>query len=299
MARTAALDATVTVGVFNRPMETHSITRILAAADDKGKPVGALVAGLKVLRYINAADRPVGVSKVARDLSLNPSTCFNLLRTLVRERLAVFDSVSKTYGPGIGLVELAAGAIDRVSPIAVIRPYLRRIADTHDVTTMFWQRSSETRVVLVATAESRAAVRVQMSVGHRLPVLIGALGRCVAAYEGYDRETLRERLRDIRWDNPPSFADYYQDCDAVHARGYAVDRGHFYDGVTTVAVALRGSDGRAIMALSGVGLMAQIDNRRIAAVGRDLVKAAGEIAQSIGVQPPATGAGERSRASRV
>jgi len=267
--------------------------------NDKGKPVGALVAGLRVMRYINAADRPLGVSKVARDLGLNPSTCFNLLRTLVRERLAVFDPATKTYGPGIGLVELAAGAIDRVSPVAIIRPYLRRVADAHDVTTMFWQRSSESRVVLVATAESRAAVRVQMSVGHRLPVLIGALGRCVAAYEGYSREVLRDKLKDIRWDNPPSFADYWQECQAVHARGYAVDRGHFYDGVMTIAVALRGPDGKAIMALSGVGLMAQIDPKRVAAVGKDLVKAAGEIAQAIGVQAPTLVPAERSRAIRV
>lgn len=280
-------------------MENYSLLRNLNATDDKGKSVGALVAGLRVLRYINGADRPVGVSRVARDLGLNPSTCFNLLRTLVRERLAVFDPAAKSYGPGIGLVELAAGAIDRVSPVAVVRPYLRRIADTHEVTATLWQRSSETRVVLVASAESRATVRIQMTVGQRMPTLIGAYGRCVAAYEGIGREELRERLRDLRWNNPPSFAEYWQEVQAVPARGYAIDKGHFFNGVTTVASAIRGVDGRVVMAISGIGLMAQVDARRVAAVGKDLAKAAEDITRAIGGQAAATFAPERSRATKV
>ncbi|MDH3279748.1 MAG: helix-turn-helix domain-containing protein, partial [Gammaproteobacteria bacterium] len=48
------------------------------------KTVGALVSGLKVIRYLVQARSPVGVSQVARDIQISPSTCFNLLRTLVQ-----------------------------------------------------------------------------------------------------------------------------------------------------------------------------------------------------------------------
>ena len=61
------------------------------------KPVGALISGLAVVRYLSTAAAPVGVSRIARDLGLNSSTCFNLLKTLVHERLATFDEATKTY----------------------------------------------------------------------------------------------------------------------------------------------------------------------------------------------------------
>ena len=44
------------------------------------KVVGALASGLAVVRYLSIAATPVGVSRIARDLGLNSSTCFNLLR---------------------------------------------------------------------------------------------------------------------------------------------------------------------------------------------------------------------------
>ena len=47
------------------------------------KLVGALVGGLRVLRYLSAAPSGVGVTRVARDLQLNSSTCYNFLKTLV------------------------------------------------------------------------------------------------------------------------------------------------------------------------------------------------------------------------
>ena len=73
------------------------------------KLVGALVNGLAVLRYLQKARAGVRVTQVARDLGLNPSTCFNLLRTLVHEGLAGFDPISKTYVISIGVVSLAQG----------------------------------------------------------------------------------------------------------------------------------------------------------------------------------------------
>ena len=71
------------------------------------KLVGALVGGISVLRYLSASNSPLGVTQVARDLKINPSTCFNLLRTLVHEGLVVFNPDTKTYQIGLGLVEIA------------------------------------------------------------------------------------------------------------------------------------------------------------------------------------------------
>lgn len=91
-----------------------------------------LVGGLSVLRYLAAAQTPVGVSRIARDLELNPSTCFNLLKTLVHEGLAVFDETTKTYSVGLGLLALAKGTLEQASYIAMVKPHLREVALRHN-----------------------------------------------------------------------------------------------------------------------------------------------------------------------
>ena len=69
----------------------------MTATSPPEKLVGALSSGLKILRYLASSSTPIGVTRIAKDLELNASTCFNLLKTLVHERLVTFDESTKTY----------------------------------------------------------------------------------------------------------------------------------------------------------------------------------------------------------
>jgi DNA-binding IclR family transcriptional regulator len=151
------------------------------------KVVGALASGLAVVRYLSIAATPVGVSRISRDLGLNSSTCFNLLKTLVHERLVTFDETTKTYRVGLGLVELAKGALETASYARLVHPHLESIAASHGVTATLWHRASEDRVVLVDRADNDATMRVHMNIGQRLPMFISALGRSMAAHSGLTR----------------------------------------------------------------------------------------------------------------
>lgn len=245
------------------------------------KLVGALSSGLSVMRYLAASSSPVGVTRIARDLDLNSSTCFNLLKTLVHEGLATFDERTKTYSIGIGMVELARGALEQASLVRMLRPHLEALAADHRVTATLWQRSREERVVLVDLAENSAAIRVHMSIGQRLPMYIAALGRCMAAYSDLTKEELRERISGFRWESPPSFEEYFAEVQRVRERGYAVDDGNYVKGVTTISVPVVDASDRAVMAISAVGFSAQLDKAAIRQLGEDLHRRSREISRAI------------------
>lgn len=234
------------------------------------KLVGALSSGLAVLRYLAATPSSVGVTRVARDLELNSSTCFNILKTLVHEGLVTFDERTKTYSISIGLVELAKGALEQSSFVRMLRPHLDALAMEHSVTATLWQRSSGERVVLVDLADNPAAMRVHMSIGQRLPMYIAALGRCMAAYSNLSEDELRARISALRWENAPSFEEYYAEVQMVRDRGYAVDNGNYVKGVTTVSAPVVDGNNRAIMAISAVGFSAQLNKASIRALGEHL-----------------------------
>ncbi len=186
------------------------------------KIVGALASGLKVLRYLSSRRVPTGVSRIAQETDLNLSTCFNILRTLVHEDLVTFDESSRAYAIGLGLAELARGALEQASYIRLIHPYLSAIVNEYAVTGTLWQRVGE-RVVLVDRVDHEATIRVHMSIGQRLPMYVGALGRSMAAYSNLSKTELRKHFTALRWENPPTFEDYWHDVERARYQQYAID----------------------------------------------------------------------------
>ncbi|HMN82597.1 MAG TPA: IclR family transcriptional regulator [Burkholderiaceae bacterium] len=271
-----------------------------AAAPEK--LVGALASGLSVLRYLTAAAAPVGVSRVARDLGLHSSTCFNLLKTLVHERLVQFDEATKTYAITLGVVELARGALEQKSYVRMIRPHLDELALRHRVTVTLWHRTLDERVVLIDRADNAAAVRVYMSIGQRLPMWIAALGRVIAAHSDLTVAQLKARFRALRWEEPLDFETYLAEVEEARRVGYAVDVGHFSRGITAVSAAVIDAAGQPLMAISPVGISAQLDRAAIRALGQDLRARTAEISRAMsggtGALPLNGKAGEPDNAAR-
>ncbi len=235
-----------------------------------GKVVGALASGLAIVRYLSIAGAPVGVSRIARHLDLNSSTCFNLLKTLVHERLVEFDESTKTYRVGLGLVELAKGALESASYVRLVHPHLEAVAAGHTVTATLWQRASDDRVVLVDRADNNATMRVHMNIGQRLPLFVSALGRAMAAHAGLSRTELRRRFDALRWDDAPGFEAYLRSVEEARQRGYGVDGGCYVRGVTSVSSAVLDSSGRPVMAISGTGFTAQLPRTKVKLLGESL-----------------------------
>jgi DNA-binding IclR family transcriptional regulator len=234
------------------------------------KQVNALSRGISILRYLGAQGQPVGVVQAARDLQLNTSTCFDLLRTLVHERLVTFDPATKKYAPGIGMLVLASSALKHQGPIQLLHPKLEQIANTHKVTVMLWQLVSPKRVMVVDLAETPTPLRVQFMLGQRLPSLIGALGRCFAAHLDLTKSQIREMFKELHWQNAPTFEQYWADVKETRRSGFAVDIGHYNRNFTTAAAPIFGSDGKITMALSAITFTNDIDEQRLQSVVSDL-----------------------------
>lgn len=245
------------------------------------KPVGALMNGLAILRYLSEENEPVGVTKVSKDLALNPSTCFNLLKTLAHEGLINFDESSKTYAIGLGVVALAKGALERGSQVRLIRPYLQDIANRFGVTATLWQRMRGERVILLDLADSDSTMRVHMSIGQRLPMYVAAMGRCMVAASKLRREEIKEKFMSVRWENRPAFDQYLKEIEQVRHLGYAVDNGNHVKGVTTVSSTIFDDATNPVMAISAVGFSAQLDMNAIEGLGQELVEHTQKISRAI------------------
>ncbi len=125
-----------------------------------------------------------------------------------------------------------------------------------------------------------------MSVGSRVPLLAGALGRCFAAHTSMSRTELRKLFQRVRWNSAPSFETFLEEAEECARLGYAVDNQNFARGIVTVSAPILDREKRAIMALSAVTLSTAVDKAGIAAIGTDLADAAETARRAIWAMGP-------------
>ena len=224
----------------------------------------------------------MNVEKPAKQLNINASTCFNLLRTLVHERLAIFDSATKKYSPGLGVLALAHAALKQDGPIRLLHPQIEQIAKAHNVTAMLWQLTSPDRAMVVDLAEASTPLRVQFTVGQRLPSLIGALGRCFAGHLNLSKAEVKVMFKELRWQNAPTFEQYWSDVEEARRAGFAVDIGRYNRNFTTVAAPILTSSGEATMAISAITFSGDLDHPRMLRLAADLKRVTGEASNALG-----------------
>lgn len=249
--------------------------------DARGATVGAVVNAVAILRHLAAQTAPLGVNAVARGAKVSPSSCFNILRTLVAQDLIEFDPVAKTYVSGAGLTSLLPQTASTQTAFTRCAPLLETLAERYGGTTALWRLAPSERLVLLGFAESSSTTRIHMTVGQRLPMLLGAGGRCVAAALGLSPQDIASRFEALRWERPPSLDLYRRQVAETAARGWALDDGNFLHGVTTLAVAIRDSMGRPAYVLGATFFRGQHPTARLERVGEDLAAAAPQLAKTL------------------
>lgn len=244
------------------------------------RPVGALVHALRILRHLAAQGTAEGVTAIARATEVNGSTCYNILRTLVAEGLVVFNASDKTYRLGLGLVELAVGVLG-ANPGDLIRPQMERLALTHGALMCLWHITDSDRIVLIERAFDPQATRVDLPLGKRLPAMIGAVGRVIAAHRTVPDAELRRRFAQFQWQRPPSFDAYRDGIAQARRDGYAIDDGELYVGVEVVAAVITDARGTPRYGLSSVTLAGQTTPQTRRAIGTDLAETCAHISRSL------------------
>jgi len=202
------------------------------------KKVKSVAGAAAILRHLAASPSAAGVNAIARSTGLSPSSCFNILKTLAAESLVAFDDSRKSYSWGPGLIRLARRALTSPAMVPTLRPLLEQFAK-RGLATAIWEVTSSDRLTLSAFLESDAATRIHMTVGHRLPSLAGAMGRCIAASGEFPLKEIRRRFGAVRWERKPKFSLYLEQVELAAARGWAMDEGYFIRGITTIAAPVR------------------------------------------------------------
>ena len=237
-----------------------------------------------VLRLLGRSDVPLGLQPISRELGLVPSTCLYVLRALAAEELVSFDPDTKRYALAAGVLTLARGWLRRDEFSSMAQPPLDRLAQEFGVTMLGVEIFGIDHIIAVAVSQAGANQRMggfqlATQVGSRFPALISATGRCIAAFGGYGEAQLEAKFNTLRWEDPPSFAEWIAQVDHTRLAGFGIDEGNYIAGVTVLAAPVWKASparlgGKPSHALVAIGLTAALQRAGLPDLQAALVAAA-------------------------
>ncbi len=233
----------------------------------------AIDKALDVLFFLHAEPEPRGVTDIGQALALPKSTAHRLLAAL-RRRALVEQDESGRYRPGVGVLVLAAGLLDREPLVAAAQPVLEREAADFGET-FFLVAARGGRLLVLAKAEGTGVLRVSPAIGSRVPALATAVGKLYLAHAPHllsEAEPTRFTERTI-----VDRDRLARDVDAAMSRGFAVNDEEWLEDVAVVAAPVLVEDGMAggvCTAMSG----SRFASRELADIGRRVIQAATSIA---------------------
>ncbi|HKS98090.1 MAG TPA: IclR family transcriptional regulator [Rugosimonospora sp.] len=224
-----------------------------------------------ILRLLGTSPEGMGVTAVARSLTLPKGTVHGLLRTLEHVGFVEQDSRSGRYRPGTGLRQLGTGHLD----VNELRSHCINWADplaAHSGEAVRIGALRDGKVLVIHHVFRPYEPQATLDVGCRLPPHATALGKVLLAYDPRAAQLLDEPHEPFTPRTLTTPTGLRQALREVRATGWGAEVEERKMGRAAIAAPILGSGGTVVGAVGLAGAVERIcDTRgrpRVSLVGR-------------------------------
>lgn len=256
--------------------ETQAVTEVGAPMVERA---------FQLLDLLMVTDQGLGLSELARALTMSKGSMHRLLKTLehcgavvVREEryYMLGPRIYKlaSYVRGAGLRRLALPAMQRLAP---------RIGET-----LFLGRVEQEHVHILETVEAGGEhlfPHISVPRGTRVPLLAGVVGRLVLAHWPPEQRQPWLQRHSLPRFTEASLTDvdqFLQTVEETATTGLAVDHGEYLAGVNAIAVPITGSEHSLVALLCALGFVSHFDDEAMLQAGALLKGEAETISRMLG-----------------
>lgn len=254
-----------------------------APVKTEDRAIQAIERTSRILLSFAEGEPLLGVSEIARKLTLPKSVVHRALDALVETGLVARDRETSRYRLGPRALELglaAVGAPDvRTLALPIMQELVRESGETATLSLLVGVER-----VYVAQVESLQEVRMTVEVGRRYPIYVGASGRAILAH--FSPEEIGRYLDRTALDalTPSTITDrkrLERELAKVRAQGYASSSGERDPWAAAVAAPILPSGRRVIGSMSICGPRTRLSAERVARYGEVVRRGADELANQL------------------
>lgn len=245
-------------------------------------PTSSVEKAVDLLFHLHAAAAPRGVTDVSRALGIPKSSAHRMLQSLGRRGLVERDDRGK-YRPGVALLALGLGVLDREPLAAAARPVLEaQAAEVGE--TFFLVVARAGGLVVLDKAEGTGFLRAAPRIGTTVPIHATAAGKLYLAFDP-------GALGPMDWDGADVFtrqtltrADAFAAAvEETRERGWASNRDEWIQGLSVVAAPIR-REGTLLGAVALAAATARLPELGGDALAERVVSTANAIAARVGLE---------------
>lgn len=237
---------------------------------------------MAVLEYVVGMNRPVSGAEIARATAMNPSTAFNVTRTLATAGYLQAAIGTRMFTPGPALRGLSRKLAEYAEPHDLARMPMQAVANRFEVVVSLWRRAARYSMMMLVAAQNEAATRIQVAAGVKMPLMHGSIGRIMATHGGLSEAELRQVFAVVNFERPVAFRTFMAQARLAAERGWSIDDGNVRAAVTSISVPVRNGTEPLEYLLTATMFRKQHQGAQLEALAAALKHLASAVAPSYG-----------------
>ncbi len=245
----------------------------------------AVERALSIIELVAESQKPQSNADLSRRLKIPKSSASYILRVLENRGYLRRDDGGK-YQLGLKLMSLSSDSLTHTDIREVAKPVLQDFLKKTRLPEAHLAVLDNGRAVYIEKVENeRSFIRMDIWVGHRLPVHTTSIGKILVS--GMTDEEIREilELRGMEKKTPKSITSikkFLAEIKKVRAEGYAVDDEENSEEVRCLAAPIFDANGKTIAAIGASSTILQIDKTRMPDLIREIKDSAEKVSRQIG-----------------
>jgi DNA-binding IclR family transcriptional regulator len=222
------------------------------------------------------------LSEISKELKISKSTVHGIASALEQLGAIGRDPLTKRYTLGFTLFELGRAAFSRIDLKDMARPIMEDLMEKAQESVFLGIKNGE-HVTILDIVETRHDLKITASIGMRIPLLAGAVGKVFLSSMPESQATDLIRARGIHQFTEKTITDpeqYLQEIRTVRKNGYATDDEEYISGVRAVASAIARKD-QPQSAIWVVGFKPSMGDDKMKSLIKETKKAAEAIRRRI------------------
>lgn len=225
------------------PQQTLSPTRY---------KIEALACGLEILTLFTSENTSLSLADIVAATNLNKSRAFRVVSTLEMFGYLERDPTTRSYRPGLKVLELGFGALNSLEIAQIAQPYLKSLSDACGETTNMSIRDGA-EIIYVARYVTKQIISVNLQRGSRLPAYCTSMGK--VQFIDCSRQELLELLGEGPYlqrslSTITCLNELTEELDKVRRQGYAINDEELAVGLRSVAAPVRDYGGKVVAAIN-------------------------------------------------
>jgi IclR family transcriptional regulator, KDG regulon repressor len=241
---------------------------------------------IEILRLLIREYQPLGVTEIAKELSISKSTAYGILQSFQEEGFVSKDSATKKYTVGKEMMRLAKMVFKGQDLVSVARPFLEHLVELVDETIFLGVREYDS-IKILEVIEAKKDFKISSPIGTKLPINAGATGKIfLSIMNNEDIITLlnEKGLPEFTENSITDINTYIEEIEKTRRLGYSLDMGEYMKGVGSAGTLIY-QDKKPVGAIWFVGFFNSMIDERLNNIIRNLKLSAEQISMRLSFSP--------------